>query len=43
MGSAVEDGFLLCRPPPCPHGNDDTEACFAWPGPPVVEEVEEAG
>eukprot|EP00752_Nemacystus_decipiens_P009105 g8129.t1 len=42
MGSAVEEGFLLCRPPPCPAGDGEPEASGVcpWGPPPSLEESE---
>ncbi|CAM9376658.1 unnamed protein product [Ectocarpus sp. 4 AP-2014] len=45
MGSAVEEGYLLCRPPPCPLDSQEaaTNEICPWgpPPPPAVEEEEE--
>lgn len=30
LGSAVSDGFLLCRPPSCLSGVEEQEQCPAW-------------
>lgn len=42
MGSAVEEGYLLCRPPPCLGGDGESEAVGVcpWGPPPGSEEAE---
>lgn len=42
VGSAAEEGFLLCRPPPCPEGDGGSEAggVCPWGPPPSAEEAE---
>lgn len=45
LGSAVEEGFLLCRPPPCPmeDGQEEGQVCPWGPPPsPPEDEDEEA-
>lgn len=32
LGSAFEDGFLLCRPPPCRPGSGENGDCPVWGG-----------
>ncbi|CAM9090142.1 unnamed protein product [Scytosiphon promiscuus] len=47
LGSAVEEGFLLCRPPPCPLGSEGAGGVCPWgpppsTGPPSMEEGSES-
>ncbi|CAN0151857.1 unnamed protein product [Laminaria digitata] len=32
LGSAFEEGFLLCRPPPCQPGSEGSGDCPVWGG-----------
>lgn len=45
MGSSVEEGFLLCRPPPChlEDGESGADRVCPWGPPPSREEAENEG